>query len=187
MNHPQMPDRRHDSAPAAETVPTGETARSVAIDPDHAHTPPGPSERSERETGTDADEILVRIDSDRAITKAREHARRLSARAGFGLVDRALLATTVSELGRNILLYAGRGDLLVALVEDGRRIGIAITACDDGPGMLDVGDAVRDGYSTSGRPGLGLPGIKRVCDEFHVSSSPDQGTTVSVKKWRERL
>jgi serine/threonine-protein kinase RsbT len=141
---------------------------------------------AEREIAQDATEILVRIDSDRAITTAREHVRRLSTRAGFGPVDRALLATTVSELGRNILLYAGRGDVLVTLVADATRMGVAITACDDGPGILDVDDALRDGYSTSGRPGLGLPGIKRVCDEFHVSSSADEGTTVSVTKWRDR-
>src|SRR6266478_5024650 len=91
----------------------------------------------------------------------------------------------ISELARNIVTYAKRGEItLSALAESGRR-GIRIVASDQGPGIADIRQALRDGFSTSGSFGLGLPGVRRLMDEFEISSAPGQGTRVMVKKWRQ--
>ncbi len=90
----------------------------------------------------------------------------------------------MSELARNILLYAAPGDIQVKVVEENQRVGILITASDSGPGIADVRRALCDGYSTSGRLGMGLPGVKRLSDEFDIACGPNRGTTVVVRKWR---
>jgi serine/threonine-protein kinase RsbT len=129
-------------------------------------------------------EVRVHIDSDRAIVEARRHGRQLSARAGFALVDRALIAATISELARNILLYAAKGDIVVRLLVEDSRSGLLIVASDQGPGLASISDALRDGYSTSGRLGAGLPGVKRLADEFEIKSVVGQGTAILIRKWR---
>lgn len=131
-----------------------------------------------------AGEIRVPINSDQDIVLARQKGRALAADAGLSAVDCTLVATAISELARNIVSYAKRGEISLQLVRDSRRSGILITASDDGPGIPDLRLALRDGFSTSGSLGLGLPGVKRLVDEFQISSSAGQGTVVKVTKWR---
>jgi serine/threonine-protein kinase RsbT len=95
-----------------------------------------------------------------------------------------VIAAIVSELGRNILLYGASGEIALAVVELGQRIGVRIAARDEGPGIPDIMRAMRDGYSSVGRPGLGLPGVRRLADEFEITSAPGRGTHVVVTKWR---
>ena len=132
-----------------------------------------------------AEESRVPINSDQDIVLARQRGRALAADSGFSPVDATLIATAISELARNIVTYAKHGEItLNALAESGRR-GIGIVASDQGPGIADVRQALRDGFSTSGSFGLGLPGVRRLMDEFEISSAPGQGTRVMVKKWRQ--
>ncbi len=91
-----------------------------------------------------------------------------------------------SEIARNILMYAKRGEVTLSLVANGDRRGIVIVARDQGPGIRDVERALEDGYSTSGGLGLGLPGARRLMDDFDVSSGVGKGTTVTMKKWRRQ-
>ena len=131
-----------------------------------------------------AGELRVPINSDQDIVLARQKGRALAAEAGFSPVDCTLVATAISELARNIVSYAKNGEIAFQLVRDSRRSGILIIASDDGPGIADLRLALRDGFSTSGSLGLGLPGVKRLVDEFQISSSAGQGTVVKVTKWR---
>jgi serine/threonine-protein kinase RsbT len=88
-------------------------------------------------------------------------------------------------LGRNIVLYAKRGEISLTSVNDARRVGLVITARDEGEGIRDIRRVVEEGYSTSGRPGIGLPGVKRLMDEFEIVSEVGKGTVVTVKKWKD--
>jgi serine/threonine-protein kinase RsbT len=125
----------------------------------------------------------VPIGSDGDILTARGQGRALAARLGFSPSDLALIATTISELARNILSYAGAGEIVVQAICDGHKRGIIVIARDSGPGIPDVRKALQDGYSTSGGLGLGLPGLRRLMDEFEIVSEPGRGTTVTVRKW----
>ena len=131
-------------------------------------------------------ESRIRVTRDADIVTARQKARELAEQAGFGATERTLIATAVSEIARNIVRFAGHGELTFWQVEDEGRQGIAVVARDNGPGIGDVEEALRDGYSTYGGMGLGLPGCRRIMDEFTVVSEPDKGTTVSMAKWRGR-
>ena len=102
---------------------------------------------------------------------------------GFPKTDLALIATAISELARNILTYAGEGEIEVALEEAGARRGLLIVARDQGPGIADVALALQDGYSTSRSLGIGLPGVRRLMDEFEVTSELGSGTQVRATKW----
>jgi serine/threonine-protein kinase RsbT len=128
-------------------------------------------------------EVLVDIDSDRSIVEARQRGRELANHAGFTRTDLAIIATAISELARNALTYAGRGQITVRPLADGNKRGIVIVASDEGPGISNMQLAMQDGYSTSGSLGLGLPGVRRLMDEFEIKSEVGQGTTVIVKKW----
>ena len=127
--------------------------------------------------------VRVRLDTDRDIIAARHFARGLAHDAGFGLADLAIIATAISELGQNVLRYARTGTLEIEIVHDGARRGILIVASDQGPGIPDIELALQDGYSTSGRLGLGLPGVRRLMDDFAITSETGRGTTVTVTKW----
>lgn len=129
-------------------------------------------------------EVRVRIASDSDIVVARQKGRDLANQVGFGLTDAALIATVISELARNVLLYAARGEIVLTLLDESGQRGILIVATDDGPGIPDVARAMQDGYSTSGGLGLGLPGAKRVVDEFDIVSRVGHGTVVTAKKWK---
>jgi serine/threonine-protein kinase RsbT len=125
--------------------------------------------------------IAIRADVD--IISARQRGRDLGAELGFPKTDLALIATAISELARNILTYAGEGEIEVAVEEaDGRR-GLLIVARDEGPGIADIALALQDGYSTSRSLGIGLPGVRRLMDDFEVTSQPGSGTIVRAMKW----
>lgn len=130
-------------------------------------------------------EIRVPINSDQDIVLARQKGRSLAAEAGFSAVDSTLIATAISELARNIVSYAKTGEILLTTLQESRRKGILIVASDNGPGIPDIRLALRDGFSTSGSLGLGLPGVRRLVDEFQIVSSIGQGTVVKVTKWRQ--
>jgi len=108
----------------------------------------------------------------------------LAAELGFSSADATLVATAISELARNIVSYARKGEIKLQKMENAVRQGIMVIAADDGPGIPDIRQALRDGFSTSGSLGLGLPGVRRLMDEFEIASRPGHGTTVTVKKWR---
>ena len=129
------------------------------------------------------EEARVTVASDTDIVTARQRGRTLATQLGFTSGDATIVATAISELARNIVLYAKRGEVVVVPVEDRDNRGLIITARDEGEGIADIRQAMQDGYSTSGRLGVGLPGVKRLMDEFEIVSEAGKGTTVVVKKW----
>lgn len=129
-----------------------------------------------------ADE-LVPIRSDADIVAARQCARVMASELGFGATDLVLITTAVSELARNILLYARDGQIAVRRLQDNGRCGILIEALDRGPGIPNLELAMQGGYSTSGNLGLGLPGVRRLMDEMGIESKVGVGTKVTAKKW----
>jgi serine/threonine-protein kinase RsbT len=128
-------------------------------------------------------DIVVAIRSDGDIVAARQQGRSLAAAIGFTATDATLIATAISELARNIVMYAGQGEVVMHCVEISNRKGIVIGARDSGPGIRSIDNVLRDGYSTSGGLGLGLPGVRRLMDEFAIESELGQGTMVTIKKW----
>lgn len=130
-----------------------------------------------------ADEIRVAVDRDADIVMARQQGRQLAMRAGISGSDLAVIATAISEVARNIILYAERGEIILDLAQEGGRRGIIVVARDDGPGIPDIEQAMRDGFSTGKSLGLGLPGAKRLMDEFEITSEIGKGTTIIMKKW----
>jgi serine/threonine-protein kinase RsbT len=129
------------------------------------------------------EEVRVRITTDDDIVTARQEGRRLSSVLGFSSTDLTLIATAISEVARNIRLYAERGDVQLKLVREPGRDGIVVVARDKGPGIQDVDLAMQDGYSSGGSSGLGLPGARRLMDDFDIRSRPGRGVTVTMKKW----
>jgi serine/threonine-protein kinase RsbT len=129
------------------------------------------------------DEVLVPVSSDADVVAAREKGRELSAQLGFSSIDLTLIVTAISELARNILLYAEKGEIVLRLDNDGGQRSIVVVARDHGPGIPDVELAMRDSYSTGNGLGLGLPGARRLMDEFAIESEVSKGTTVVMKKW----
>ena len=129
-------------------------------------------------------EIRVAINSDQDIVSARQKGRVVANELGFSSGDATLIATAISELARNIVSYARKGQITIKQVNGLNRRGIAVIADDEGPGIADIRQALRDGFSTSGSLGLGLPGVRRLMDEFEITSQLGKGTTVMVKKWR---
>jgi serine/threonine-protein kinase RsbT len=129
-------------------------------------------------------EIRVPIERDVDIVEARQRGRELAVAQGFTSTDQTLIATAISEVARNIIVYAGRGEIVLDAAEDGTRRGILVIARDEGPGIADVDRAMRDGFSTAGSLGLGLPGARRLMDELVVDSAPGKGTTITMRKWR---
>ena len=131
-----------------------------------------------------ADDLRCPIAADVDIVQARQRGRDLAAEIGFSAGDQTVIAAAISEIARNILLYARRGEVRFAAVSESGRQGLIVVAEDDGPGIRDVQRALQDGYSTSGGLGLGLPGARRLMDEFEVVSAVGQGTRVTMKKWK---
>ncbi len=125
----------------------------------------------------------VPIFSDSDCVTARERGRALAAKVGFSTRDVLLILVTISELARNILHYARQGEIVLKGVRSNGARGIAIVARDHGPGIADVREAIMDGFSTTGGYGLGLPGVRRLMDEFEIASEVGRGTMVVVRKW----
>lgn len=130
-----------------------------------------------------AEPICVQINSDADTVTARQRGRALAAELGFSSSDQALVATAISELARNIVQYAHRGEIILQLIERNHKRGICVIARDDGPGIPDIERAMQDGFTTGRGLGLGLPGARRLMDEFEIVSVVGTGTTVTVKKW----
>jgi serine/threonine-protein kinase RsbT len=133
-----------------------------------------------------ADEVRVAINSDADLVTARAEARAMAERLGFPRPDPTLIATAISEVARNIVVHVGRGEILLRPFEDADRYGVVVIATDAGPGIRDVDAAIRDDYSGRSGLGLGLPGARRLMDDFEIASDADTGTTVTMRKWRFR-
>lgn len=128
-------------------------------------------------------ERRVRIDSLDDIVTARQQARDLASRVGFSKCNLTLIATAISEIGRNAVEYAKGAEVIISVIQDRTRTGVKIVVSDQGPGIADLSAVMRDGYSTVNRLGIGLPGTRRLMDEFEITSEVGLGTTVTMKKW----
>jgi serine/threonine-protein kinase RsbT len=129
-------------------------------------------------------ESRIAIESDADVVTARQRARELAGDLELSSTDQTLLATAISEVARNITAYAGEGEVQLSVVRgtNGRQ-GIEVVASDEGPGIANVELALQDGYTTGGGLGLGLPGARRLVDEFELQTAPGEGTTVRLVKW----
>ncbi|KQL51044.1 serine/threonine protein kinase [Heyndrickxia shackletonii] len=125
----------------------------------------------------------VKILTEWDIVAVRQLGRNIAKELNFGTVDQARITTAISELARNIFLYAKQGQITIKKVFDDGKWGLQIIAEDDGPGIQDIRKAMEDGYSTSGGLGAGLPGVKRLMDTFDIDSKPNQGTIITATKW----
>ena len=130
------------------------------------------------------DEFRVALWDLSDISAAIGAARYTSAQAGFNETEQFLIATAASELATNIVRYAGQGEMTLRLLRSGERQGVEMEARDYGPGIADVALAVQEHYSTGNSLGLGLPGVKRIMDEFSIESAPGRGTRCLARKWR---
>ncbi|HVC77247.1 MAG TPA: anti-sigma regulatory factor [Candidatus Micrarchaeaceae archaeon] len=126
---------------------------------------------------------LVRVNSEADVIVARQRGREMAAEIGFNVTDQALIATAISELARNILQYARTGEVSVQPTSKKGRAGLVIVASDQGPGIANVTEAMQDGYSTNGGLGLGLPGSRRLVDEFEVETELGRGTVITARKF----
>ena len=124
------------------------------------------------------------IVNDSDIVQARQKGREVASRIGFVSTDLVLITTAISELARNILLYARQGEITVKSLNNGGRNGILLVARDEGPGIPNIEQAMQGGFSTSGNLGLGLPGVRRLMDEMSIESEVGKGTTVVARKWK---
>jgi serine/threonine-protein kinase RsbT len=136
-----------------------------------------------RPTMNSAREVIVPIHSDVDVVNARQQARNLVSGLRFSSSDLTLIATAISEVARNIVAYAGGGEIVLRITQRGERRGLMVIATDHGPGIPDIERAMQDGFSTSGGLGLGLPGSKRLMDEFKLVSTIGKGTEVTMTKW----
>ena len=130
------------------------------------------------------DEARVPIASDMDVVTARQAGRNLAVEIGFAGTDLTVIATAISELARNIVVYAKRGEMIFRRAQAGARVGIEVIARDQGPGIADISQAMQDGFSTGNSLGLGLPGCKRLMDSFDIESAVGKGTTITAIKWR---
>ena len=125
----------------------------------------------------------VKILNEWDIVAARQVGRNVAKELGFGTVDQARITTTISELARNIYLYAGQGEIGIEKLWDNGRTGLRVIAEDKGQGISDIRRVMEDGYTTSGGLGAGLPGVKRLMDEFEIDSEVGVGTKITTTKW----
>jgi serine/threonine-protein kinase RsbT len=130
-----------------------------------------------------AEEARIPIDRDGDIVAARKKARELAAQVGISGSDLTMIATAISEVARNIVVYADHGEIVLSAVQRGGRRGLMVVARDEGPGIPDIERAMRDGFSTGKSLGLGLPGAKRLMDEFEIVSEVGKGTMITMRKW----
>lgn len=134
---------------------------------------------SEPEHGT----VPIEVETD--VAAARRMVRDVAAQIGFGVTETARIVTAASELGRNVFKYAGKGVMHWRIVQNGDASGVELRFEDHGPGIADLDAAMRDGHSTGGGLGMGLPGAKRLMDEMDIKTAQGKGTTVTVRKWRQ--
>jgi serine/threonine-protein kinase RsbT len=132
---------------------------------------------------TPTDEILpIRTSDD--VVRVRQEVRKRTAAVALSIVDQTKFVTAASELARNTLEYGGGGTALVHTIVEGARRGVRVTFEDHGPGIPDIELALKDGYTSGGGLGLGLGGARRLCNEFHIESTPGQGTRVMIARWK---
>jgi serine/threonine-protein kinase RsbT len=132
------------------------------------------------------DEIRLPIFDETDIVDARQQGRKLGTTLGFSGSELTLIATAISEIARNIVVYAKEGYITLSIVGTAPKHGLLVLAEDNGPGIVDLSLAMMDGYSTHKSLGLGLPGAKRLMDEFEIESSPGKGTVIRMIKWKQR-
>jgi serine/threonine-protein kinase RsbT len=128
-------------------------------------------------------QVHVRIQNSADIVAARQQGRALASQAGFSHSNLTIIATAISEVARNIVEYAKEGEVIITLISDTTKKGVEIVAADQGPGIADIATVMRDGYSTGKGLGIGLPGARRLMDEFAIASTIGTGTIVTMKKW----
>ena len=133
-----------------------------------------------------ADEIHVPVSSDEDMLPARAEGRALALKLGFSRTDATLIATAISEIARNIVVHVGKGEIIMKSVREDSRHGLIVIATDAGPGIPDLEAALEHGYASRGGLGLGLPGARRLMDDFDVQSERGKGTTITMTKWRLR-
>ncbi|MES2658016.1 MAG: anti-sigma regulatory factor [Verrucomicrobiota bacterium] len=126
--------------------------------------------------------IPVLVESD--VVKVRQSVRTIAVEIGLSLVDQTKVVTAASELGRNLLIYGGGGEVILDLVTDNIRRGVRVAFVDEGPGIPDLEQALRDGFTSGSGMGLGLGGAKRLVNDFELVSKPGEGTRVTITKWR---
>jgi serine/threonine-protein kinase RsbT len=126
--------------------------------------------------------LMVRSSND--IVVVRQRVRTCAVELGFSLVDQTKIVTATSELARNTLDYGGGGTVLIEILHENGRKGVRLTFEDQGPGIPDIEQALRDGYTSGGGLGMGLGGARRLANEFSIKSSPGEGTTVSITRWK---
>ena len=126
---------------------------------------------------------LITVASDAGVMHARQKGRELAMTLGISGSDLTLMATAISEIARNIVQYAGKGEIEFRGIARGGKRGLLVIARDQGPGIADIAQAMQDGYSTSRGMGMGLPGARRLMDDFQIVSEVGKGTTVTMVKW----
>jgi serine/threonine-protein kinase RsbT len=131
-------------------------------------------------------EVSLTIATDEDLLPARAHGRALALELGFSRTDATLIATAISEIARNIVVHVGSGEITMTPVQEEGRYGLVVVASDSGPGILDVESALAHGYASRGGLGLGLPGARRLMDDFVVETERGNGTTIRMTKWRLR-
>lgn len=131
---------------------------------------------------TNTDTVLPLV-SDVDVLRARQYGKELASSLRFSTSELTIIATAISEIARNTVLYAHDGRIDLRVVQQGARRGLQVITRDDGPGIADLALAMQDGYTTSNGLGIGLPGAKRLMDEFDIESEPGKGTTIVMKKW----
>ena len=129
------------------------------------------------------DQSCVKIVNEWDIVAARQLGRNVAKELGFGTVDQARITTAISELARNIYLYAGQGQICISKLSESGKVGLKLSAVDSGPGIKDLRQVMQDGFSTSGGLGAGLPGVKRLMDEFQFETAVGKGTDIQAIKW----
>jgi serine/threonine-protein kinase RsbT len=131
---------------------------------------------------TKAERLAIRLSDD--VVRVRQLTRSFAVEVGLSLVDQTKIVTASSELARNTLDYGGGGEVMIELVDQGARRGLRLTFEDKGPGIADIEQALKDGYTSGKGMGLGLGGAKRLCNEFSIESKPGAGTKVSIARWK---
>ena len=127
---------------------------------------------------------VLQLNNEADIVYVRQAVRKLTQEIGFGLVDQTKLITAASELARNTVKYAGNGTMRWEILEREAKKGLRLCFEDQGPGIPDIALAMRDGWTSGGGLGLGLSGAKRLVNEFEIESAPNQGTRVTITRWK---
>jgi serine/threonine-protein kinase RsbT len=126
----------------------------------------------------------IPVISEQDIVHVRQRVRQESQKLNFSLVDQTKLVTAASELARNTMVYGGGGSMTVEILSNGPRMGVRLTFEDKGPGIPNIEQALKDGFTTGGGLGLGLGGAKRLVNEFTIESKPGEGTKVGITRWK---